>query len=309
MKPIKQVAIVGMGALGMLYGDLILSAGKDISLTYLADSARIEKYKQTDFSVNGRPVHFPVTDPKDATPADLVIVAVKAPALSSALDTMAPAVGKDTLLLSVMNGITSEEILRDRFGPEHILYCVAQGMDATRLGSSLTYSTSGALHIGILDDPTLSAGPEALARLTAFLDEVHMAYVVEADIRFRLWGKLMLNVGVNQTCMVYELTYGELLESKEAMDTCLGAMREVMEVANAEGIPLSEKDIDGYVELLQTMGYDCMPSMRQDGLAHRKSEVEIFAGTIRTLAGKHHLSVPVNDWLYEKIQEKERTYG
>jgi len=53
---------------------------------------------------------------------------------------------------------------------------------------------------------------------------------------------------------------------------------------------------------------DGEPSMRQDSKAHRKSEVELFAGTIRRLAGKHGISVPVNNWLYEKIMDMEAGY-
>lgn len=48
--------------------------------------------------------------------------------------------------------------------------------------------------------------------------------------------------------------------------------------------------------------------MRQDSKAHRKSEVELFSGTVRRLAQKHHIAVPVNDWLYETITEMERHY-
>ena len=48
--------------------------------------------------------------------------------------------------------------------------------------------------------------------------------------------------------------------------------------------------------------------MRQDGKAHRKSEVELFSGTIRRLAQKHSIAVPVNDWLYQTIREREAQY-
>ena len=51
-----------------------------------------------------------------------------------------------------------------------------------------------------------------------------------------------------------------------------------------------------------------MPSMRQDGLARRRSEVELFAGTVRRLAAKHGLAVPVNDRLYEAVRAMEAAY-
>ena len=88
----------------------------------------------------------------------------------------------------------------------------------------------------------------------------------------------------------------------------LGAMREVVTVANAENIPLSEADVETWVSIIDNFPPEGAPSMRQDSLAHRRSEVELFAGTIRQLAQKHGIAVPVNDWLYEKVQEMEATY-
>ena len=88
----------------------------------------------------------------------------------------------------------------------------------------------------------------------------------------------------------------------------LGAMREVLAVANAEGIPLSERDVESWVSIIDSFPPDGMTSMRQDSLAHRKSEVELFAGTVRRLAAEHNIAVPVNDWLYEQIQAMEAAY-
>ena len=91
-------------------------------------------------------------------------------------------------------------------------------------------------------------------------------------------------------------------------DTMIGAMREVAAVANAEGVPLSEKDVAAWMDIIDHLPSNGETSMRQDGKNHRKSEVELFAGTIRRLAAKHGISVPVNDWLYQQIQEMERNY-
>ena len=81
-----------------------------------------------------------------------------------------------------------------------------------------------------------------------------------------------------------------------------------MAVANAEGIHLTQADIQGWVELIDGFPDQGEPSMRQDGKAHRKSEVDLFAGTIRRLGAKHGIPTPVNDWLYEKVMEMERQY-
>ena len=144
--------------------------------------------------------------------------------------------------------------------------------------------------------------------LTAFFDSIAFPYSLPADIATHMWSKLLCNTGCNQAAMLYQCGYGGLQVPGEARDTMLGAMREVVTVANAEGVRLSEKDIENWVSIIDSFPAGGEPSMRQDGKAHRKSEVELFSGTIRRLARKHDIPVPINDWLYDRIKDMERNY-
>ena len=303
-KEIKKTAIIGMGALGMLYASQISSAFGPDSVYFLADQKRIGRYQKMTFTINGTPWSFPMKAPENACPADLIIIAVKYNALPSALDIMASSVGPDTTIISVMNGIDSEAIAGKRYGDEKVLYCIAQGMDAMKFGTDLTYTRSGELCLG-----TRMKGQEnRLDALTRYFDSASISYRTESDILKRLWGKFMLNVGINQTCMAYEANYAQALTPGTQYDTLIGAMREVILLAQKEGIALTEGDLEAYIELLKTLSPEGVPSMRQDGIAHRPSEVEMFSGTVRRLAAKHGLSVPVNDMLYEKIKDMESNY-
>lgn len=301
MHIINNTTIVGMGALGMLYANLIQSTPGSPAVCFAANSERVEKYKGMRFTVNGTEVFFRVTDAGAGSPADLVILAVKYTALEAALESMAPFVGPDTTIISVMNGITSEQIIGERFGAEKVIGSVAQGMDAVKFDGALTYTMPGELRIGLLS----GGSPGRLEALKEFFNRAGIAYTVEEDMNYRLWSKFMCNVGINQTCMAYETTYGGVLAPGKAHETFLGAMQEVVSLANLEGIPLSEADVMSYEALLNTLSPSGMPSMRQDGIAHRCSEVEMFSGTVRALAAKHKLAVPVNDWLYTTIKEME----
>lgn len=311
MKEIKSTTIIGMGALGMLYADKILSAASAAgsqAVTFAAEPDRVARYNAMSFTVNGQPRQFPVTDCNTCQPSDLVIVAVKYNALTSALDTMSRCVGPNTTIISVMNGITSEEIIGERYGREKVIYCIAQGMDAVKFGGDLRYSKPGELRLGILKKEDNPASQERLDALTRFLEQCGIAYTVEDDILYRLWGKFMLNVGINQTCMAFETNYGGALTPGKAFETMTGAMSEVMALANLEGIPLTQADLDSYIELIRTLSPEGMPSMRQDALSHRLTEVEMFAGTVKKMAARHGLPVPVNDWLYNRIKELEAAY-
>ena len=304
MKEIQSTAIIGMGALGLLYGNQIVSRLGSSGLRFIADRKRIQKYHSMEFTVNGEHRTFPMEDCETAAPADFVIVAVKYNALPEALNTMKNCVGPDTTIISVMNGISSEQMIGERYGREKVLYSIAQGMDAMKFGSSLTYTQAGELRVGALSPEQ----NDRLEAMTAFFDRAGIAYTVEDDILHRLWGKFMLNVGVNQTCMAYETTYSGTLVPGEAHDTMIGAMREVIRLARAEHVNLTEQDLDSYIDLLKTLSPDGMPSMRQDSLSHRPSEVEMFSGTVREMAKKHGLATPVNDRLYKRIREMESQY-
>ena len=305
MKPIQTVGIIGLGSLGVLYAALFTEAlGKERVLV-LADSGRTARYREEGIWCNGRLCDFNYVDAASRTePVDLLLFAVKFGGLRDAIETCRHLVGPDTLLLSVLNGIVSEEILGDAFGPEHVVWCVAEKMSAKKEGNHVTCGPWGELAVG------LPAGedPSRLRRLTAFFDAIGFPYVCPPDMRVHMWGKLLCNTGCNQAAMVFQCNYSLLHRPGKARDTMIGAMREVVSVANAEGIPLSEQDVENWVGIIDALPDDGEPSMRQDGKNHRKSEVELFAGTVRRLAAKHGISVPVNDWLYEQVQKMEQAY-
>lgn len=304
MKEIKKTAIIGMGALGLLYGSRIIENLGEDSVCFVADGDRVRRYRESSFTVNGQEKQFALVEAGAAEPADLVIVAVKYNALPAALETMERCIGRDTTIISVMNGINSEEIIGKRYGEGKVLFSIAQGMDAMKFGFALTYTQFGELRIGV-------QAPEQngrLAALTRFFDKAKVPYVAEDDIRTRMWGKFMLNVGVNQTCTAFESDYAGVLAPGKAHDTMVSAMREVIALAELEGVHLTEEDLSYYVGLLRLLAPDGVPSMRQDSISHRKTEVEMFSGTVRKMAAAHGLDVPVNDWLYKRIKELEADF-
>ena len=306
MKQLKTVNIIGMGALGLMYGDLLTQGECPAEVTYVMDAARYERHKNDSYTVNGSPRSFAMTTAESAKPCDLLIAAVKYPDLAAALDTMASSVGEDTIILSVMNGISSEEIIGARYGMDRMLHAVALGMDAMHFGSQLIYSKAGVLCLGALDP----APAKNLDAVTALFDKTALGYRVEADILRRIWSKFMINVGINQTCMVYGICYEQAIKpaSVEYM-TLIGAMREVIAIANAEGIALSEEDLMESLRILKTLAPDATPSMGQDRINKRPSEVELFAGTVLRFGRKHDIPVPANEFLYRRVHEIEAEYG
>lgn len=120
-RSIETVSIIGAGAMGCAYASILydMDPGR---VSFVAGGTRLERLRQHPPVVNGKAYPILVLGPgDDAPPADLVIVAVKHHHLDAAIRDMVRRVGDNTTILSVMNGIESEERLAAAFGMERVL--------------------------------------------------------------------------------------------------------------------------------------------------------------------------------------------
>ncbi len=302
---IQTVAIIGLGALGTMYGKFFTDALGKERVRIVANKKRITRYQKEGIYCNGSLCDFQyVNCEENMAPADLVIFAVKYHQLEGAMKDAHNQIGENTIIISVLNGIVSEITLGDYFGKDKIIYCVAQGMDAMKEKNQLSYMNMGMLVIG--EEGRKKS--EKLSRLISFFENSKLPYEAVADIRHRLWGKLLCNTGVNQTVAVFKTTYSGIQKEGKARDVMIGAMREVIAVANKEGVALSEDDLDYWLRILGTLNPSGKPSLCQDTEAHRKTEVELFGGTIIDLGRKHRLATPYNDYLVAEIKKLENSY-
>ena len=302
---IRKVGIVGLGALGTMYGAFMTLRMKDRALYIVADDKRITDYKENKIYCNGQVCDFNYATSKDISePFDLIIFTVKFTALKEAIETARPYIGDHTIILSMLNGIVSEEIIQRQLGIGHILYCTVQGMDALKEGNRSVYTNMGYVAFGEKDGQY----SDAVKQVKEFFDEIGLPYRIPENMVHQMWGKLLLNVGVNQAVAVYETNYGGIQREGKARECMIGAMQEALLVARAENIPMSDDEFQNWLELLDTLNPEGKPSLRQDTEAGRKTEVELFSGTIRELGKKHHILTPYNDYLYQKILELESKY-
>ena len=303
---IKKVSIIGLGALGILLGHHLTKRMPKGDLRIIADQERIRRYQSDFVYCNGERCEFNYLKPEDkGEPADLLIFAVKYSGLNEAIQAVKNQVGEQTIILSALNGITSETIIGQTYGMDKILYCIAQGMDAVKVENRLTYDHLGMLVFGEREPGVIS---QRVKRIAQFFESMAVPYEAVTDMNKRIWGKFMLNVGVNQTVAVYESNYGDIQIKGAARDTMIAAMREVMILSEKEGINLTETDLKYWLNVLDPLSPEGKPSLRQDLEAKRFSEVELFSGAVLELGKKYNVSTPVNEELYRRIKEIEAQY-
>ena len=295
MKEIKNVLLCGLGAIGSIYAVNIDKYDKN-SLKVLVDASRINKYKASPLIFNGEEKQFNyITDKDTGFCADLIIIATKNNALPQVIQQVRPFVAEDTIFISLLNGLKSEEILAEAFGGEHILYSYFIGHASMREGRRIT-------HDGVYKkkkkkkDNTVYC--EDVLSVKSFFDKAGINYDIPQDMLYSMWWKFLVNVGYNQASAVLDADYGAFQNSQKANDIAIKLMEEAVLVAKAQGVQNTEKLIPEVLEILKTMIPQTKTSMLQDVLAKRQTEVDVFAGYVSELAKKYSISTPYNDMFF-----------
>lgn len=303
---IDKIAVVGAGALGVVYAAHLYDMDPRC-VYFLAEGQRLLRLRRDGVILNGKRYNIPVRSPQEFDhPVDLVIVAVKDRYLSTAIRQMRSCVGSETIIISVLNGIDSEEQIGAVYGREKLLYCVALGIDALREENRVKYTVQGRLIFGEMENTSLS---ERVKCLQDLFERAGIGYETPPDMLRMLWWKFMVNVGVNQASAVLGANYGVFQTSEEARNLMKSAMREVIALAQKAGVNLTAEDVHSFDPVIDTLGPQGKTSMLQDVEAGRKTEVGIFAGRVIELGKKYNIPVPVNQWLFDEIKKIESGCG
>lgn len=288
---IKNIYIVGAGAMGTAYASMFSDA-EGFSVSFVAKGGRLRRLNQNPLTVNGKSYSIPAFAPDQAVePADLILVALKHHHLKEALGDIAALAGENSLILSVMNGLDSEELIGAICGAEKIVHAIAVAIDAVRENAKTTYSTPGKIIFGQVHG---GAGGEDLELLEEALIRANIPYEISKNIIRSIWEKFMVNVGLNQASAVLGASYGVFQTNPDAKELTMMLMREVIVLAQKTGIDLIENDMGYCDRILAKLSPEGKTSMLQDIEAGRKTEVETFAGKVVSLGGKYQIPTPIN---------------
>lgn len=306
MKDIEKVLVCGIGAIGSIYANAINEYDSK-NLRILVDKKRLENYTQNPKIFNGKPLNFNYILP-DATDfkADLIIIATKFDGLNDVIKNMANFVKNDTVIISLLNGVTSEEIISKKYGWKNLPIAYYIGHSAMRDGNNITHDGVGTIVFGIND--TTKTSEECIERIKKYFDKAKIEYKIPKDMPHAYWLKYMLNVSSNQPSAILRMTFGDMQSNKKFMEFLVKIMKEVQAIAKAEGIKNTDKMIDEALKSFSKMTADGKPSTLQDVEGHRKTEVDMFAGTMIEFGKKHNIPTPYNMVLKDMLEVIQEGY-
>jgi 2-dehydropantoate 2-reductase len=290
---IKKITISGVGDVGSLYGSMLDKALGSNNVELLAKGDRLERYKKDGIIINGEKHFYNVVDPKDATPSDFVLLVTKNLQIDEAVQDIRNSVGKNTIILSLLNGIESEEKLIAEYGKENVLYAFCVGMSTEHHGNITNYTSTGKIVFGEKNNEI----SENVKAVKALFEKAKIEYLVPANIRKEQYNKFMLNTMFNTLSAITRGGYG-VFASEALKEMSHNVALEIIAVLKMEGINLTEEDFQRNLDLMLSLDPYGKTSMCQDMIASRKTENNWFAGTVVRLGKKHGIPTPYNNSLY-----------
>lgn len=307
MKDIENVVICGIGAIGSIYADKIHRYDSE-KLRILVDKDRLDKYTKNPKIFNGKPLNFNYILPEDTNfKADLIIIATKFDGLKDVIKNIENFVKEDTIIISLLNGVTSEEIIAEKYGWKHLPLAYYIGHSAMRSGNNITHDGIGTIVFGVKDKTKSDENDIAIVK--DYFDKVGIDYKTPDNMLRAYWLKYMLNVSSNQPSAILGMTFGEMQNNSKFLEFMKNIISEVGQIAKAEGVQDTETMYEEAIKAFYSMTADGKTSMLQDVEAKRKTEVEIFADTMITFGKKHNIPTPYNTvlkGLLEIIHENYR---
>ena len=300
---INSIYFLGLGALGAKYASSFYNYNPEL-LKIIVNKQRKEKYQASGIFVNEKKYNFDyITSEEIKSFPDLIILTVKSDDLPQAIQDLKPFIGDNTLILSLMNGITSERMLAEAFGWEKIINAVAY-MDAVKEGNKVTYGSIGKIIFGEISPNNQNK----LEDLHLLMNEANIPNELTNEIEKAQWAKYVVNVVANQLTFLLEFPYGEF-RTNEYLDKMVDLIgNEVIEVGNAHGVSIGQPEIDKLKKTMKIVDEGGKTSMLQDREAKRYSEVDEFSGEIIRLGKQYNIATPYNELIYNMVKAIEKTY-
>ncbi|WP_346777925.1 2-dehydropantoate 2-reductase [Paraburkholderia sp. Ac-20340] len=298
-----DVAILGAGAMGSLFGGLLAEAGHDVTLVDI-DDAHLEAIRRDGLRMATDAGERVVTKlhvcrPEAAQRApELLIVFTKTMHTEAALAAASALIGPHTTVLSLQNGLGNVERLARSVPRERILVGVTTWPADKPAAGRVNSHGSGMIRLMSADGEKR----ESVLRTVAALNSAGLACSADTDVWITIWEKVAFNAALNSLCAVTQCTVGELSNVPDGPELALKIVAEVAALARTSGVAVDEAHIVDNVRHALANHRSHRPSMLQDVLAGRKTEIEAINGAVVEAARAVPMAVPCTQTLLQLVR-------
>ena len=306
-----KIVIIGAGAMGGLFAARLAAAGEDVLVVDVwaehVETIRTQGLilETGEGEVRTKPAAVTRVEDLAACAADLVIVFVKSGMTAAAARSAQTILGPVGRVLTLQNGLGNAEMIAEVFGADRVLAgTTAQG--ATLIGPGrIRHGGRGDTHIGRLTGPVDDFCREA----AMILSRAGIPAIAEDAVQSLIWGKLVINVGINALTALLRFTNGQLNDHAETRELVKLAVAEAVQVAAASDVRLPYDNAVEKVLAVAAATATNRSSMLQDILRGRATEIDAINGALVREGVRLGVPTPVNATLTLLIKALEKQQG
>ncbi len=301
-----RILCLGAGAVGGYFCGRLAEGGSDV--TFLVREARQKNIAEHGLRIESKignytaPVQT-VTAAQLRGPYDLIVLTCKAYDLQESMDAIAPAVGPDTAILPLLNGVAHIEILNARFGREKVMGGVAK--IAATLAPDGTIKHLNDWRFIIFGEQDGTSTPRALALKAAF-DKTSVIATLVPDIMQKLWEKLVQLATVAGLTASMRANLGEIARTKHGIAVMAAFLNRNLEISSAEGFPIPKELLEEIRPLFTSTDSPHAASMMRDVERHGPIEADHIIGFLLERAVAHGIEPEMHRLIYTNLQAYEQ---
>jgi 2-dehydropantoate 2-reductase len=275
-----KIAVMGAGAIGGYVGARLAAAGAEVA--FVARGPHLAAIRERGLEVRSPLGDLRVDaatatdDPAAVGEVDAVLLATKLYDVEPAARAIAPMVGPETAVVCLQNGVDATGIVARAYGRDRVVGGVVLINAEITAAGVIRHNALNRLTVGPLDGrPSVR-----LERLVALATRAGIEAAMSHDIRLEIWRKFLLLAPMSALSAMTGVELGRIREQAETWQLAEQGMREVVAVANAEGVELTEQDVRRTLAFVQGMSPTWRASLAVDLRQGRRLEVDWLSGAV-----------------------------
>jgi len=299
--------VVGAGAMGCLFAARLRLAGFPVTLVEKVAERRdaITREGIRSEGVTGEyTLTVPISSGKPSFPPDVILIFVKSSETREAAEEVKPWLQSDTSVLTLQNGLGNVEILAEILGQSRVLGGTTAEAATLLSPGRIRHAGHGKTLIATVEGPDTKAREIASAFMRAGFETE-----VSQDLNSLLWGKLIVNVGINAITAITRLKNGQLPRFQETLVLIEEAVKEAATVAEAKNVTLPYADPLRRVLEVCSATSDNVSSMLQDVLNKRPTEIDSINGAVVREGKALGIPTPINRTLTSLVRVIQKSYS
>ena len=308
----NHIAVVGAGAVGSFYGAMLARAGHKVTL--IGRPAHVQTTKRDGLKLDlatssaTEIVHIDASSELSSLQtADLVLFCVKSTDSASVARQMAPHLAPHALIMSLQNGVENSALIAQQV-PHAVIPCVVYVATEMLAPGCVKHHGRGDLVIGTMQTSRLQDPQKMLQEIVDLFGSAQVPVQISQNVMAELWSKLMINCAFNAISGLAQIQYEKLVALESIRSTQTALVKEVIAVALADGIHLSEPvALEAIAKISVSMGGQ-KSSTAQDMARSKPSEIDHLNGFIVRRGQVLGVATPVNQALFALVKLVESTY-